>query len=209
MVEMLRRIVADPELHSRWLNTLSMMENSGAKKIKRCEHPLLVDQIILKHAAEEARHAYYLKRQIAKIDATACPTYEAPYLIAANSSYSYISRLDVDVCRYLKKEYGYDMDQLKYAAYLLVTYAIEVRADELYPIYQDVLNESSSNVSVRSIIAEEENHLYEIGKQLKAFTPEWEVLCEAAIKIESKLFEKWIDEVRRELKMNPEVLESR
>jgi hypothetical protein len=48
--------------------------------------------------------------------------------------------LDVDVCRYLKKELNLSGAELRFAAYLLVTYAIEVRADELYPIYQDALD---------------------------------------------------------------------
>ena len=44
-----------------------MMENTGARKISRFEHPVATDIIVLKHAAEEARHAYYLKKLIGKI----------------------------------------------------------------------------------------------------------------------------------------------
>ena len=43
------------------------MENAGAKKISASEDKEKVSLIILKHAAEEHRHAYYLKKQIAKI----------------------------------------------------------------------------------------------------------------------------------------------
>jgi hypothetical protein len=32
---------------------------------------------------------------------------------------------------------------LRYASYLFVTYAIEVRADELYPVYQDALDKQN------------------------------------------------------------------
>ena len=67
MENVFNAIVMHPTLHARLLNTLSMMENAGAKKIKNCEHPVLVNEIILKHSAEEARHAYYLKKQIQKI----------------------------------------------------------------------------------------------------------------------------------------------
>jgi hypothetical protein len=56
---------------------------------------------------------------------------------------------------------------LRFAAYLLVTYAIEVRADEFYPIYQDALdNAAGSKVNVKSIILEEEGHLEEMINQL-------------------------------------------
>src|SRR5262245_27691260 len=105
MQEILKIIVSDPKLHSQWLNTLSMMENAGDKKIKKCEHPVFVSEIILKHAAEESRHAYYLKKQIAKIASGACPTYESKYLIAPYSSAQYLNSLDVKLCRMLSEEY--------------------------------------------------------------------------------------------------------
>ena len=67
--------------------------------------------------------------------------------------------LDVEVCRYLKKELHLTGKELRFAAYLLVTYAIEVRADELYPVYQDALDASGSKINVKSIILEEEGPL--------------------------------------------------
>lgn len=48
----LMTIVASTKLHSKWLNTLSYMENCGARKLAACEHPLLVKEEMLKHAAE-------------------------------------------------------------------------------------------------------------------------------------------------------------
>ena len=44
-------IIAAPELHAKWLNTLSYLENCGARKIAACEHPTLVKEEMLKHAA--------------------------------------------------------------------------------------------------------------------------------------------------------------
>lgn len=60
--QLLLEIVSDNDKHGRWLNTLSLMENSGARKISASEHKKEVTLIILKHAAEEHRHAYYLKK---------------------------------------------------------------------------------------------------------------------------------------------------
>ena len=192
-------LVQDNRVHARWLNTLSMMENAGAKKIKNCEHPVLVNEIILKHSAEEARHAYYLKKQIQKIAAKSCPTYEMKYLLAPGESYYYLHTLDIKVCRYLKQYFGYKGNDLKYAAYLLVTYAIEVRADELYPQYQEVLDEIKSNVNVKSIIAEEINHLAEMTMQLKQFSPDWKELTQVVCDIETNLFMGWIGAVKKEV----------
>jgi hypothetical protein len=202
MQTLLHKIIEQPELHACWLNTLSMMENTGAKKIKKCEHPIFVNEIILKHAAEEARHAFYLKKQIQKIRKDACPTYEWQYLLAPQSSYAYLNQLDIDVCRYLKAKHGLKLEQLKYAAYLLVTYAIEVRADELYPVYQEVLRAYKSPVSVRNIIAEEQNHLEEMEKQLKAFSSEWEEMCRVVREIESKLYDVWIKSLTSEISLS-------
>lgn len=192
-------VVKDNKLHAKWLNTLSMMENAGAKKIKKCEHPVLATEIILKHSSEEARHAYYLKKQIQKIDKGSCPTYERQYLLAPRMSFYYLHELDIKVCRFLKDTFGYKGDDLKYAAYLLVTYAIEVRADELYPKYQDVLTTTNSPVNVKSIIAEEINHLAEMKHQLKEFSPDWEKLCNIVVEVEEKLFQQWIGAVTKEI----------
>src|SRR3954471_21378685 len=96
------KIVASNELHARWLNSLSMMENTGARKISKYEHPVHTDIVVLKHAAEEARHAYYLKKQIDKLAKDACPDYSYPYLLAPVESYQYLNMLDVEACRYIK-----------------------------------------------------------------------------------------------------------
>ena len=199
MKDILNTIVQHPHTHARWLNTLSLMENTGAKKIKRCEHPTLTTEMILKHAAEEARHAYFLKKQIQKIAEKSCPTYEPQYLLSPQMSFYYLHALDIKVCRFLKDQFKFKGNDLKYAAYLLVTYAIEVRADELYPEYQAVLTASNSKVNVKTIIAEEINHLSEMRSQLKEFSPDWEKLCETVCKIEDSLFREWVASVKTEI----------
>ncbi len=199
---LLPAIIADNEVHARWLNTLSLMENTGARKISASEDPLTVTYIILKHAAEEHRHAFYLKKQIEKTGNNYCPTYAAEYLIAPAFSRYYLNQLDVDVCRYLKKDLGLSGRELRFAAYLLVTYAIEVRADELYPVYQDALDKADSKINVKSIILEEEGHLEEMLAQLKKFSPDWETHAKKAVEFESGLFADWVDALGRELKLN-------
>ncbi|EAY27053.1 hypothetical protein [Microscilla marina] len=193
-------IVKNNDLHARWLNSLSMMENTGARKISASEHPTQVNLTILKHAAEEARHAFLLKRQMSKlVPLEQYPTYEAPYLLAPVKSYQYLQALDVAASRYVKKHFQLADYDLKYAAYLLVTYAIEVRADELYPIYQKVLTREKSKIQVKAIIVEEEGHLQEMVAQLKDFSPEWEQHAEAICAIEGKLFTQWIAQVGKEV----------
>src|SRR3954466_5114030 len=90
-------LVADKDLHAKFLNTLSLMENTGARKISACEHKTDVTMIVLKHAAEEHRHAYYLKKQISKLNETSCPDYSNEYLAAPADSRLYLNKLDVEV----------------------------------------------------------------------------------------------------------------
>ena len=199
LTSILENIVNDNILHSKWLNTLSYMENAGAKKISASEHKEEVTLLILKHAAEEHRHAYYLKKQLAKLDENLCKTYSNAELLAPNHTKYYLNTLDVLVCRYLKNHFNLSGYDLKFAAYLFVTYAIEVRADELYPIYQDILTAKESRVTVKSIILEEEGHLEEMLNQLREFSPDWEKHANEIIKIEQQMFNDWMVGLAREV----------
>ena len=197
--QLLSEIVTDTGKHAKWLNTLSLMENTGARKISASEHKTDVTLIILKHAAEEHRHAFYLKKQIAKLGSGLCLNYTDVYLLAPHHSRYYLNMLDVMVCKYLKSELNLSGNDLKFAAYLLVTYAIEVRADELYPVYKDVLDTAGSKVNVKSIIIEEEGHLEEMLVQLKNFSTEWERHAAKAVEFEKGLFRKWLVGLEREV----------
>jgi rubrerythrin len=189
------RIVQDNKLHALWLNSLSMMENTGARKISKYEDPVHTGIIVLKHAAEEARHAYYLKKLIGKLDPAACPDYSFPYLLAPVETHHYLNRLDVEVCRYLRQTMGLAGRALMHGAYLLVTYSIEVRADMLYGIYQQALTHYNSRVNVKSIIAEEEGHLEEMQHMLVTFHPNWESIAADVCRIEEALFTGWVTAV--------------
>ncbi|WP_390455955.1 hypothetical protein [Chryseobacterium sp. Alg-005] len=196
---LLQKIVQDHGTHAKWLNTLSFMENAGARKISACEHHSKVSLIQLKHAAEEHRHAYYLKKQIGKINPELCNTYESNELLASHATRQYLHSLDIQTCRYLRNTFELTKEELRYAAYLFVTYAIEVRADELYPVYQDILTKESSKIMVKSIILEEEGHLEEMISQLNGFSPDWKLHANHILKIEQKLHDQWISTIAQEV----------
>ncbi len=196
---LLEKIVQHNEIHAKWLNTLSFMENAGARKISACEHPTKVNLIQLKHAAEEHRHAYYLKKQIGKISQDSCKTYERNELLAATATRQYLHSLDIKSCKYLQEAFELTKEELKYAAYLFVTYAIEVRADELYPVYQEILTKTCSKIMVKSIILEEEGHLEEMINQLDEFSEEWKAHAEIILNIEKELHEQWIQAISQEV----------
>lgn len=198
---LLERMVQDNETHAKWLNTLSFMENAGARKISACEHPTKVSLIQLKHAAEEHRHAYYLKKQIGKLDPDFCKTYDNTELLAPIATRQYLHSLDVKACRYIQKAFQLTKEELKYAAYLFVTYAIEVRADELYPVYQDVLTKESSKIMVKSIILEEEGHLEEMINQLNEFAEDWQTHADVILELEKELHEQWMNAITEEVSL--------
>jgi len=195
----LEQIVVNPNLHARFLNTLSYMENVGARKISKFESRSSANLMVLKHAAEEHRHAYFLKKQMYKLIDSGLETYEDQHLLCPKISGLYLDFLDLKVCQWLKKEFKLDGPELKWLAYLLVTYAIEVRADEIYPVYQDILTRFDQKVHVKSIIIEEEGHLDEMIQQLSNYSDNWEELGQKAIAIEAALFENWTMAIEKEL----------
>lgn len=198
--ELITKIINIPECHAKWLNTLSMMENVGARKIARFEDPELTTTAILKHASEEARHAYILKRMIPKTGVSGYDTYESQYLFVPGMSKHYLNKLDVFAARYLKNNFNLKGYPMRCLAYLLVTYAIEMRADSLYPIYEAALKATRTKyISVRSIIIEEEGHLEEMISQLEEGMNKWETHAKAITEFESKLFKKWVEGVKTEV----------
>ena len=201
----LTTIIADPDLHAKWLNTLSLMENTGARKIARFEDERYVTDIILKHAAEEFRHAYFLKRQLNKIVPGGFPNYTPDNLLVPVASRHYLHQLDLLICRYLKENTALTGYDYRFAAYLLTTYAIEVRADYIYPIYQDLLLGVNSPVSVRSIIAEEAGHLEAMQKMMDDSLDNWEVHTKAVVQLETAIFDKWVKQLGQVIEATPEL----
>lgn len=191
--EILPQLIKEPHLHAKWLNTLSYLENCGARKIARSEHPLEVSKEMLKHAAEEFRHAFYLKQQIlAKLNLS-LPSYHLDALWGGRETLRFLDRLELCICRVLKKQIpSLDLIALKQHAYLLVTYAIELRASELYPIYQELLSIAKSPISVRSILLDEKGHLSEMACELQKLGLDASLIAEVC-RIEAKLCRTWFN----------------
>ena len=197
----LRRILdtvcADDHLHATWLNTLGYMEHVGATKIARTQSGPKANYMTLKHAAEEARHGFYFKHLAKKLWADGLPTYESQYLLAPIQSHQYLYRLDLEASKLCRK-HGLEGRRLHDLVYLLVTFAIEVRADELYPIYQEYLDRMpEKRLSVQGIINEEEGHLAEMEQALADFPAELRGLTEPICRLEHRLYAEWLAAVEK------------
>ena len=192
---LLERIISDRTIHERWLATLSYLENRGARKIMAFQPDRDLSLTMLRHAAEEARHAYFFKKQITRLTDDVADCYP---LLGGHTGRRYLHRLDIGICRALKDGLGYHERMLKDASYLLTTLAIEERAAILYPLYHEVLAANNFKISLTGIINEEDNHLAEINEEL-AGQPELEPYAKMAREIENSLFDSFITAVDREV----------
>lgn len=101
-----------------------------------------------------------------------------------------MNALDLQVSRHLKK-LGFSISEIRIAAYILVTYAIELRAGEHYYIYQTSLKKHQSKVQVQSILLEEKEHLQEMEREItdaNVNISDVKIACQ----LEAHLFEKWL-----------------
>lgn len=198
----LESIVLDAALHSRWLNTLSYMENCGARLIANYEDTKAVTLDVLEHAWEEKRHAYLLKSQLRKIAGGAqLVDYRRDFMLGDSYSKHYLQRLNIRVSRFLKTEFSLLGRPLRDAAYLLVTYAIEVRALQLYAHYQNLLRHHRSLVSVGLILREEKGHLQDMEQKIdQAFDKQSRQVKSQVLAMEKALYLAWSESVAEQVR---------
>ena len=93
---LLQQICAAPGLHARFLNTLSLMEHIGSRKIMASQSGAGLKQDTLKHLAEETRHAFFFKRA-AESTARNALDYSRETTLATAAARAYMGRLDAHI----------------------------------------------------------------------------------------------------------------
>ena len=141
----------EPSLHARFLNMLSLLEHIGSRKIMASRAMAEPGHDILRHLAEETRHAFFFKRTAEKL-ARRPLDYSHPNTMAGPSARSYMGRLDADIARVLTKG-------APILPYLYMSLIVELRAIWTYHLYQTVLTEQNAGFQLKSVLAEEELHL--------------------------------------------------
>ncbi len=163
LVEPVRRHLATlcqrPEEHARFLNTLSLLEHIGSRKILTSQSRGPLDCETLKHLAEEARHAFFFKRTAEKV-AKRTLDYSDTDAVTPASARMYFGRLDAAVNNAL------GIDVSAEIPYLYVSMIVELRAIWTYRLYHEVLKESGLNISLKGLLAEEELHLPQMADRL-------------------------------------------
>lgn len=189
---LLETIVVQPAQHVRWLNTLALLEFMGTRKIARSLAQRRADRTALQHLAEEARHAYFFKRSIERIQPDADPGFAASETLAGFSAARYFHRLDSFVSRDLTRYFAQTHPDSQSSSavstransavqtelcYLYVTTLIEERAGWLYPAYDAVLAAREIPIRLGGVILEEEQHLAD----MYAVVRELDSDCEARL----------------------------
>ncbi|MDJ0926269.1 MAG: hypothetical protein QNJ73_01355 [Gammaproteobacteria bacterium] len=158
-VALVAAIIADPVLHARFMNTLSMLEHMGSYKILETQRGAAIDQQTLKHVTEEARHAWFFKRQAERLAGRALD-YAPAELVAPASAWLYFQKVEASVCRALGADAGSP------AIYLLTSMIVEFRAIWFYRLYQTALDDAGFALSLKKLTGEEEVHLRDMAARL-------------------------------------------
>jgi hypothetical protein len=157
---LLNRIVPDPDLCGRFVNTLSMLEHIGSHKIMSTQHSAAIDQSTLKHLAEEAHHAFFMKRQAEKASGRPLE-YVNTDLLAPASARMYFQRLESAMLRLLAEQHS------TRAVYLYMSMIVEFRALWFYKLLQQTLKRAGHTMSLKRVLGEEQHHLSEMAERLE------------------------------------------
>jgi len=199
---LLDRILAEPRLHARLINSLSRMEYVGARKMVKARHIDSLDNAGMQHLLEEVGHALRLKRAAIKVNGGSdegIETYATEHTLAGDAGEGYLQGVDRG-CEGLLTGLGLSEPKRSEVNYVLSSLAIEVRAEAFYPVYEEALQRAGAPFSVRSILSDELRHLEEMTTAIAEHLPEGgEAIIEAALKLEDQCFRRWISALRDSL----------
>ncbi|ACK50065.1 conserved hypothetical protein [Methylocella silvestris BL2] len=193
-------VVADANLHARWLNTFSYLEYVGFRKIVKSQRAEALTAEILTHALEEGRHALGLKKLALKVGGDAFAAYAPETMLCGEEAEDYFQSLDKgcdEVFAALP-----DAERAK-LVYCYVTWLIERRALDVYGVYKTALGASPIAGRIAGLLMEEEKHLSDINAEIAANDPEFATRAPKLEAMEAKLYETFIDRLVAELSRSP------
>lgn len=160
----LRELCKYPIDHARFLNTLSLLEYIGSRKIMASRIAPQYSNERLKHFAEESRHALFFKRTAERMAGTELG-YGPEETFAAPRARMYMNRLDAYITGTLGEGASPQLP------YLYMSLIVELRAVCFYRAYQAILTELGQKLSLKGLLAEEEVHLIEMQHNLELLDP--------------------------------------
>lgn len=160
-------VVADKARHGRFLNTISLLEHMGSQRIMATQSGPAMDEETLKHMAEEARHAFFFKRQANRFSGRDLAYADAD-MIAPAFARMYFKRLESFIACDVVRDMGAGQDATA-VIYLYMSMIIEYRAVWGFRFFQQALNDAGVRLSLKSLEAEEQAHLSHMQDALSRF----------------------------------------
>jgi len=157
--ETLQKLVQVPELHARFVNSLSLMEYIGCRKIVKSRLESEISLLLLTQISEEVRHAQILKKLALKLSENKLNGYGEDDTLCGKEAVEYMQSVDHSVGQVLEEEGTW-------THYLLATLLIEERANLIYPFYDELLTSIGLKNVFKGILAEEKTHLVQVKKDL-------------------------------------------
>lgn len=171
-----------PAQHARFLNTLALMEHIGSRKIMLSQTNGPLHQDVLKHLAEETRHAFFFKRAAENLARRSLEFDDADAL-RPGSAKMYFGRLDAGITQALGADGRGDVP------YLYVSMIIELRAIWTYRLHQEALSaQAGGGLSLKSVLAEEDLHLEHMADCLERSDPVFRQRVPGFVRLEDRLF---------------------
>lgn len=176
---------------ARYLNTISLLEHIGSRKLAKSIPQQQFSYDLLTHLKEECEHALFFKDCAQKI-AGKTLGYSADELMAPKSAKRYIQGID-RLAQSMSLE-------LRDKPYTFATWLIEIRAMWVYPKMEQVLKKRDLGISLRKVIHDERRHLREMNQQLKHL-PRWNTLKPFWLRREEELFDRFFESLHSVLEL--------
>lgn len=180
--QFLRAIARDPDVHGKYLNTLSYIEHLGSRYLMLSHNKNTLNGEVLKHYLEEVRHSLVLRKMGEKISQRQM-TYASTDMLVQPSASMYFARLATMVRKLCRTR-----PQNIILPYLYVSAAVEIRALWLYSMHERVLKELGIKISFAGVLGEEEEHIQYIYANLRQLDPDAESVLTDIVKEECSYF---------------------
>lgn len=182
------KVRVNQDTHAKFVNTLSLLEYIGARKIIKSQNEADISIDLLAHAAEEIRHAQMLKKIALKMSEGKLDSYQEEHLLCGNAGRAYIQAID----------HGVEAEMTTtnpWTNYLIATLLIEERANVLYPFYETILAECGHPGILKAIVREENAHLRDILNYLEKQNPKNLPSLEKLRGLEERAFSKFMEAI--------------
>jgi hypothetical protein len=189
--QFLQTIIGHAREHARFLNMLSLLEHIGSRKIMLSQMRGPLTQEVLKHLAEETRHAFFFKREAAKVRGASVDSYTDENTLCAAAGRAYFGRLDA----FLTAELSALADHK--AGYWWMSLIVELRALWVYRLYQQMLNDAQCPLSLTALLSEEDRHLSDMAAQLEDAGFVTGLRVRRAIEHEKRLFQRLFSQLQQ------------